>query len=272
MASEDISEQLQHSPRGLERYINLSSVVNFGVIILASWESFAVTFQFALTNGGPSSMFYGSILAGCGVSCVGFSLAELASIDPTVGAQYRWSANFAPFAPRFWGLLQGWLTVAAWCFTCGGPPSILANMISSLAMFNNENYVPKAWHTSLIMIATMLLPLAFNLWFRIVLDGIEITGGILHIILFIVVIVVLIIFGPRSNPSFVFNTLVSDKSGWDNSGVSWGLGLLTITFSVTGFDSVLHMSDEVKKVHTRVPRSIILACTVNSAMLFAFVL
>ena len=27
--------------------------------------------------------------------------------DPTVGAQYRWSANFAPFAPRFWGLLQG---------------------------------------------------------------------------------------------------------------------------------------------------------------------
>ena len=29
--------------------------------------------------------------------------------DPIVGAQYRWSANFAPFAPRFWGLLQGTL-------------------------------------------------------------------------------------------------------------------------------------------------------------------
>jgi hypothetical protein len=27
--------------------------------------------------------------------------------DPLVGAQYRWSANFAPFAPRFWGLIQG---------------------------------------------------------------------------------------------------------------------------------------------------------------------
>ena len=29
------------------------------------------------------------------------------SSDPMVGAQYRWSANFAPSAPRFWGLLQG---------------------------------------------------------------------------------------------------------------------------------------------------------------------
>jgi len=27
--------------------------------------------------------------------------------DPVIGAQYRWSANFAPFAPRFWGLIQG---------------------------------------------------------------------------------------------------------------------------------------------------------------------
>lgn len=118
-------------------------------------------------------------------------------------------------------------------------------------MFNNESYVPKAWHTSLIMIATMLLPLAFNLWFRRVLDGIEITGGILHIILFIVVIVVLIVFGPRSSPRFVFNTLVSDQSGWNNSGVSWGLGLLTITFSVTGFDSVLHMSKLPSILHAR---------------------
>ncbi|KAF2127533.1 amino acid transporter [Dothidotthia symphoricarpi CBS 119687] len=256
-----------------DRYINLASVVNFGVIILASWESFAVTFQFALTNGGPASIFYGSILAGFGACAVGFSLAELASIDPTVGAQYRWSANFAPAAPRFWGLLQGWITTAAWCFACGGPPSILANIITSLAVFNYENYAPERWHTSLIMIAIMIIPFMFNLWFRKLLDAFEMTGGILHITLFIVVIVILVVFGPRNDAAFVFKTLTSDVSGWNNSGVSWGLGLLSMTFSVTGADSVLHMciiGDEVKKVRTRVPRSIILACTVNSAMLIVF--
>jgi choline transport protein len=199
----------------------------------------------------------------------------------------------------------GWITTAAWCFACGGPPSILANIITSLAAFNNEAYHPERWHTSLIMIATMVVPFIFNLWFRKVLDTFEMAGGILHIILFIVFIVVLIVFGPKSNPEFVFNTLISDASGWNNSGVSWGLGLLTVTFSVTGMKqcpisqcsllrSLLRfrqcpphecvpsllsslsssakqsLGDEVKKVHTRVPHSIVLACTVNSVMLVVF--
>jgi len=84
------------------------------------------------------------------------------------------------------------------------------------------------------MIATMIVPFIFNLWFRKVLDTFEMAGGILHIVLFIVFIVVLIVFGPKSDPDFVFKTLISDASGWNNSGVSWGLGLLTVTFSVTG--------------------------------------
>ncbi|KAF3802564.1 Choline transport protein [Colletotrichum gloeosporioides] len=261
-----------HHPKGLERYISHSAVVNFGVIILASWESFAVTFQFALANGGPASMFYGSILAGFGACAIGFSLAELASIDPTVGAQYRWSANLAPSANRFWGLLQGWITTAAWCFACGGPPSILANIITSLAIFNNETYEPQRWHTSLIMIGALIIPFLFNLWFRKLLDVFEILGGVLHLALFVAFIAVLVASGQRSSNDYVFKTLTSDVSGWNNSGVSWGLGLLTVTFSVTGFDSVIHMSDEVKKAQTRVPRSVILACTVNSVMLVAFVI
>lgn len=114
-------------------------------------------------------------------------------------------------------------------------------MITSLAIFNNEDYIPHRWHTSLIMIAIMLVPFMFNLWFRKVLDAFEMIGGILHVCLFVVFIVVLIVFGPRSDPDFVFKTLTSDASGWNNPGVSWGLGLLSMTFSVTGADSVLHM-------------------------------
>jgi len=70
-------------------------------------------------------MVYGAILGAFGATAIALSLGEMASMyvtyihwsitsidlsmfsDPLVGAQYRWSANFAPFAPRFWGLLQG---------------------------------------------------------------------------------------------------------------------------------------------------------------------
>jgi choline transport protein len=114
-------------------------------------------------------------------------------------------------------------------------------MITSLVIFNNKNYVPERWHTSLIMIAVMLIPFLFNLWFRKVIDAFEMTGGIIHIALFLVFVIVLIVFGPRSDTDFVFKTLIWEESGWQSPGVSWGLGLLSMTFSVTGADSVLHM-------------------------------
>jgi choline transport protein len=57
--------------------------MNFGFIVLASWESFALTFQFALLNGGPASIIYGSLIAGFGCCAVGLSLAELAAMQVT---------------------------------------------------------------------------------------------------------------------------------------------------------------------------------------------
>jgi hypothetical protein len=70
----------QYIPTITQRYINFSSLINFGLIILVSWEAFALTFQFALLNGGPASMLYGCILVGIGATFVSLSLAELASM------------------------------------------------------------------------------------------------------------------------------------------------------------------------------------------------
>jgi amino acid transporter len=84
------------------------------------------------------------------------------------------------------------------------------------------------------MIATMIVPFVFNLWFRKILDAFEITGGVLHICLFIVFIVVLIVFGPKSSNEFVFETLLWQDSGWNSKGLSFGLGILPATFALTG--------------------------------------
>ena len=52
----------------------------------------------------------------CNFFHVSFSRRELTDLsrDPIVGAQYRWSANFAPAAPRFWGLIQGTFDLQAY--------------------------------------------------------------------------------------------------------------------------------------------------------------
>jgi amino acid transporter len=162
------------------------------------------------------------------------------------------------------------MTIFAWVVGCAAGPALMSSIIIGLAQFNYPDYVYKAWHTTLIMWALILVPFIFNLWGRRLLNTFELIGGLCHFLFFIVSIVTLAVLAKRSPTDFVFDTFVQGQSGWDNSGVQWGLGLLTITYSVNGFDGVLHMSDEVKKVRTRVPRSIILATIINSVMLFAF--
>ncbi len=50
-------------------------------------------------------------------SAAGESARLIRSRDPVVGAQYRWSAAFAPANPAFWGLFQGtFLTVSHYHF------------------------------------------------------------------------------------------------------------------------------------------------------------
>ncbi|KAF2786422.1 amino acid transporter [Melanomma pulvis-pyrius CBS 109.77] len=256
----------------LERYINMVSAVNFSFILQCSWEAAAVTFQFSLSNGGPASILYGSIFAGLGTTLVATSLAEMASMDPTVGAQYRWSATFAPKYNRFFGLMQGWITVFAWICSCTSNPALISNVLVGLITFNNPEYVPARWHVTLIMWAITIFPFLGNFWFRKLLNPLEAVGAICHVVFFIVSIVTLVVLAQRSSVDFVFNTLTHDASGWTSPAVAWGLGLLSVTYPLTGFDGVLHMSDEVKKARIRIPRSMITSVVLNAIMQFAYML
>ncbi|ORY19759.1 GABA permease [Clohesyomyces aquaticus] len=262
----------QQSGNVLERYISFVSAINFGFILQCSWEAAAVTFQFSLSNGGPASIVYGSIFAGFGTTLVALSLAEMASMDPTVGAQYRWSATFAPKFNRFFGLMQGWITVFAWICSCTSNPALISNIVVGLAIFNNPEYVPQRWHVTLIMWAITIFPFLGNFWFRKLLNPLEAVGAICHVVFFIVSIITLVVLAQRSTVEYVFHTLTHDVSGWTNPAVAWGIGLLTVTYPLTGFDGVLHMSDEVKKARVRVPRSMILSVVMNGIMQFAYML
>ncbi|KAF2185564.1 amino acid transporter [Zopfia rhizophila CBS 207.26] len=253
-----------------ERYINLVAIVNFGFTLQAGWETVGLTFQFALFNGGPASLVYGCILAGIGSTAIATSLGEMASMDPTVGAQYRWSARFAQKWPEFWGLMQGWITVFAWIVNVGGSLSVLSNMVQGLVIFHNETYEPKRWHATMFMWAFIVAPVLCNLFLRRVLNTLETIGGICHVLFFIVVIATLSTLADRSTPEFVFQTLTTDVSGWSNPGVAWSLGLLTTVFPITSFDGVLHMIDETKEPRKRVPKSMFLSVTLNAIMQLGF--
>lgn len=207
-------------------------------------------------------MIYGCVLVLFGVTAATFSLAELASMyafdlhavslllmkhsDPVVGAQYRWSSSLAPAYGKFFGLLQGWITVFAWLAASLGSPAINSQIITALVEFNYPGYVNRNWHTMLIMWPLIIIPFVLNLWVRKILNVWESVGGGLHFVAFFIYIAVLLALAKRSPNEFVWETLTVGQSGWENPALNFNLGLLTLTFSVCG--KSIMISDDFKHI------------------------
>jgi hypothetical protein len=126
------------------------------------------------------------------------------------------------------------MTVFAWITATAASPAYLANIVQGMIIFNYDSYEPQRWHGTLLMWAFILVPVIWNLWFRRLLNTLEMIGGICHVIFFIVSVITLAVLARRSSADYVFKTLTHDLSGWTNPCVAWSIGLLTVAFPITG--------------------------------------
>lgn len=63
-----------------------------------------------MVDGGPASLVYGFIYTALGALTTAASLAEMASMWPTSGGQYHWTAMLAPENYKvFLSWLCGWV-------------------------------------------------------------------------------------------------------------------------------------------------------------------
>ena len=99
---------------------------------------------------------------------------------------------------------------------------------------NDESYVSRRWHSTLLMWAYMVIPILCNIYARKTLKIIEIAGGVLFVCFFIITVVTLVTMAPRSTAEFVFTKSFFGRSGWESKGIQWCLGLLSITSVLTG--------------------------------------
>ncbi|KAK5166550.1 uncharacterized protein LTR77_008093 [Saxophila tyrrhenica] len=245
----------------LDKYINFLPTVAFSGNLQCSWEAVAVSFQAGLLNGGPTSLVYGTLLCWIGNLATAASIGEMASINPTVGAQYRWSGLYAPpgiMSPAFWGLITGWVTVFGWIAVVAQPAFLVGTIIQGLITLNVDSYVAQPWHGTMLTWAVLAVPVLCNVFARKVLNSIEIVGGITHTAFWIIWVVVLTTMARRSSSEYVFETTYSGAAfgGWEN----------------TAFDGVIHMSDEVRDAERKIPQSMVLSVLINGVMTFATVI
>ena len=232
----------------------------------------ALNLSAVLYNGGPQTLAWGILVVAAGALAQSASLAEMASLQPIAGAQYHWTHYLAPPSQRrFITWMQGWITWFGWVSLLAGVANTTAYMLQSLIVVNNPSYVPERWHLTLIIFALVIFQGLMNVYTFWIIPWIELMAGILHILMFVIFVAVLTSLSSRHKSDWVFFDRET-QSGWDNSYVSWNLGLLTPTWGFVGFDGAIHMSEEVKRAKQAVPRAIFWTIALNAVLAYAIIM
>ena len=127
----------------------------------------------------------------------------------------------------------GWITVFAWQATVCSAVYLVATQIQGLITLNYDSYVFARWHGTLLMWALTLLAFVVNIFAVKFLPHIETFSGVCHVLFFFALLIPLVYLSPHKSASFVFTQSVN-QGGWSSDGLSWCVGLLTVTFPFIG--------------------------------------
>lgn len=254
-----ILEHMGHKQE-LKRNFSMVSMLGLAFAILNTWTALAASISVALPSGGPSSVIWGLMVAGCCNLCLAASLAEFLSAYPTAGGQYHWVAIIAGQRwSRSMSYITGWINVCGWVALSATGGLLGSTFILNIVSLMHPDYESEPWHQFLIYIAFAVIALAINTFGTRLLPLVTKAAFFWSVAGFVIIsITVLACAGPTFQPgSFVYGEFINEV-GWPD-GLAWMLGLLQGAFALTGFDGVAHMIEEIPNPQVTGPR-IMLYC------------
>ncbi|KAI8894943.1 amino acid/polyamine transporter I [Globomyces pollinis-pini] len=247
--------------QGLKR--QFSALQTFGLVLTNSSTLIGVIplFSQAMILGGPVAFTWGWLVTGAFVTCIGLALAEICSTYPTAGGLYYYAARlggpkYGPVAAWF----TAWFNILGQIAGCSGSVYAGATYFTIFLsiIFPSVTIVPTNIFT--VFIVMMGLVGLLNCTAGIALKGSSYLATFLHTagVLFIV-ITLFATSKVKQSPSFVFTQFV-DGTGWTDQGAApffvCMLGLLPSAWSLIGYDSSAHLSEETENAHIAGPRAI----------------
>ncbi|KAM3434969.1 hypothetical protein MY4824_005122 [Beauveria thailandica] len=259
----------------MRRNFKSLTVLGFCAILMCSWESLLSTASLALTNGGSAGLIYTWLIAWVGFNAVYASMAEMASVAPTTGGQYHWVSEFAP--PGYQAFLSyvvetggeggggtGWLGVLGWQTLVTSIAFQAGTEIQGLLALNYDSYVFERWHGTMFVMAIIVFAFVFNTLLASRLNLVEGAILVVHIFGFFCMLVPLWVLAPRT-PSRIVWTQFHD-GGWNSTGLSTLIGLITSVLPLLGADASVHMAEEVQDAARTLPQSMMWSINLNGLM------
>ncbi|KAK0389122.1 hypothetical protein NLU13_2697 [Sarocladium strictum] len=250
----------------LERNFSFFAMLGLAFSVLNSWPALAASLSIGLPSGGPATIIWGLITAGLGSLTLAASNAEFLSSYPTSAGQYHWAAIITP---RRWvpivSWITGWINVSGWVALSASAGVLGGQLLLGIITMYDPDFAPKQWHFFLVFLLYSFLGFFLNLFTGTGLPVVTKSALVWSMCGFVATTITVLVCGaPEFRPaSFVFGTLIN-TTGWPD-GVDWLLGLLQGGISLTGFDAVAHMIEEIPNPCVRGPRIMVLCVFVGVA-------
>ncbi|RAH74373.1 amino acid permease [Aspergillus aculeatinus CBS 121060] len=239
--------------------------VSFSVLGLL--PSFASTIYYeGMGYAGTAGMVWGWIIAMLFIQCVAMSMAELCSAMPTSGGLYYAAAVLAPpgYGP-FAAWITGW---SNWIGQITAAPSVdyaLAAMILAAASITNPDYVPTNWQTFLLTTFIMIIHTGISSMPTRWVARVNSWGSTFNILALIVTLIA-IPAGTKNEPRFtpskeVWGTITNLTDFPD--GVAVLMTFVGVIWTMSGYDSPFHLSEECSNANIASPRAIVMTSGVG---------
>ncbi|KAG2185294.1 hypothetical protein INT44_002084 [Umbelopsis vinacea] len=254
----------------------LSSIGNYGVALSVVCISSGLTslFSYGLNTGGPVAMTWGWVVVFFFTLMVGLAMAEISSAYPTSGGLYWWAARlssrrYAPFAS--W--MTGWFNLIGQFAVTAGIDYGIALMLGAVIFIGtNGNWVPTPGATTGIHIAICVTHGIANSLGPRVMTRINSFSTWWQVIAPTIILITIAAKAPSHQPgSFVF-TYYNNNSGWGSPVYVVLVGLLQAQFTLTGYDSSAHMSEETHNAEISGPVGMTMAIIVSGVMGWFFII
>ncbi|KAJ7600377.1 APC amino acid permease [Mycena floridula] len=252
-----------------KREFSLFETVAFAFSIMGVIASVSSTLSFGLVSGGHVGMVFGWLIPSLFVMTVALSMAELASSMPTSAGLYYFSAKLAP--PKY-AALASWIT--GWANITGQVTLVCSIDFTCAQMITSAISVASDGATNLSLGATYGILVAILFSHGIVCSAATSVLARLNIFYVLInvgttigaIIALLVVSGDNKVSTKDAFTLFENNTGWNNNGWAFMLAFTAPMWTLTGYDSAAHISEEIAGAARAAPIAILVGVGATASL------
>lgn len=259
---DQVLEQRLGYKQQMNRGFSRISLLAMGFCVLNTWQALGSTLSLALQNGGPTAILWGCIFCMFGNIFIALSMAELTSAWPTACGSYHWVSQIIPehkWYRRFGVWITGWTNLVAWWMMAISAGILGARCIMAGGIIITPDFYPALYQTWLVYLGIVLTGGLFNTFCISIMHiytKVTLYWSIIAFVVFIIVIVATTDNDQRADASWVFGGF-ANINGWSDGG-AWLVGMAqSAALCFTGYDSIVHMCEELPNPSVAAPFAII---------------